>query len=123
MINTFSIQQVALHTGLTTHTLRYYERIELIGPIQRDETGHRYYTTDDIGWIELLVRLRTTGMSLEKMKQYADFQKQGDPTGAKRRQLLEEHETYMLARISELNSCLDAIRFKINIYRQLENKQ
>lgn len=62
----FTIQQVAALTHLSEHTLRYYERIGLLDPIYRASSGHRRYSTHDIGWIEFLIRLRTTGMPISK---------------------------------------------------------
>ncbi len=123
MTNTYSIKQAAEQTNLTAHTLRYYERIELIGPIGRDAYGRRFYTQSDIGWIQLLMRLKLTGMSLDTMKQYAELQKGSDPTGKLRRELLEQHERDTLARLSELNACLDVIRYKIQNYKYLEENQ
>ena len=122
MANTLSTQQAAEHSGLTAHTLRYYERIDLIGPITRDDAGRRLYTDDDLGWIELLRRLRATGMSLQKMKQYADLQKGSDPTGNLRRKILEEHEQLMLAKLAELNDSLKVVRYKINNYKKIKEE-
>ncbi len=120
MAKILSIQQAAEQTGLTAHTLRYYERIDLIGPITRDDAGRRLYSDDDLGWIELLMRLRATGMSIQQMKQYADLQKGSDPTGNQRREILEAHERLMLAKLAELEACLDVVRYKIDNYRQIK---
>ena len=65
MIGKFSIQQVAQKTGLSIHTLRYYEKVGLLAPIQRGKNGHRQYSIEDIIWLEFLVRLRETGMSIQ----------------------------------------------------------
>ena len=120
MAKTLSTQQAAEQTGLTAHTLRYYERIDLIGPVERDDAGRRLYTDDDLGWIELLMRLRATGMSIQQMKQYANLQKGGDPTGVQRQEILEEHEQLMLAKLAELNACLEVVRYKIDNYKQIK---
>ncbi len=66
MENLFSIQQIASMTGLSTHTLRYYEKIGLIKNVQRDQTGYRQYTDVDLAWIQFLIRLRVTGMPMLK---------------------------------------------------------
>lgn len=122
MSDTLSIQQAAQRTGLTAHTLRYYERIDLIGPITRDEAGRRLYSDDDLGWIELLMRLRATGMSIQQMKQYADLQKGDDPTGEQRRSILEEHEQLMLGKLAELETCLEVVRYKIDNYKKIKEE-
>lgn len=117
-----TIQQVAAETGLSEHTLRYYERIGLIGPVERAANGHRRYTADDLGWVDLLIRLRTTGMPIAKMKQYADFQRQGDETFARRLALLESHQRRVLERLEELQKNLSIINYKIDYYSKL-NKE
>ena len=73
-----TIQEAAAETGLSIHTLRYYERIGLIHPVDRATNGHRRYTPGDLGWIDLLKRLRATGMPIQRMQQYAALQRQGE---------------------------------------------
>lgn len=111
-----TIQQAATKTGLSVHTLRYYERIGLIPPIDRAPNGHRRYTEHDVGWIAFLNKLRSTGMPIAKMKQYADLQRQGDDTRAERRALLEEHRREVKKRIQELEDNLVVIEYKIEHY-------
>src|SRR5689334_15886809 len=76
----FSIQQVAEQTGLSVDTLRYYERIGLIEPVRRAENGHRRYGQHDIAWLQLLIRLRETGMPLAQMSRFAQLRRQGAAT-------------------------------------------
>ena len=64
-----TIQQVAHRMGLSIDTLRYYERIGLLEPVRRAQNGHRRYTQQDLAWIDLLIRLRNTGMP----QSYAHF--------------------------------------------------
>lgn len=89
--NNLTIQQVAAATGLTEHTLRYYERIGLIHPIDRAGSGHRRYRQNDVWWIEFLMKLRNTGMSIQQMQQYAILQRQGDSTLPERVEMLKVH--------------------------------
>lgn len=111
-----TIRQVARETGLSAHTLRYYERIGLIAPISRAPNGHRRYSGDDVGWITFLMRLRATGMPISRMKQYSDLQRQGDATLTERLALLEEHRREVKKRIEELNYNLAVIEHKIEYY-------
>ena len=87
-----TIQQVAAMTQLSVHTLRYYERIELLTPINRASNGHRRYSQQDLAWIEFLTRLRATGMPIRQMQQFADLRRQGNPTIPQRRELLDLHQ-------------------------------
>jgi DNA-binding transcriptional MerR regulator len=114
-----TIQQVAEATGLTTHTLRYYERIGLIHPINREENTHRCYTVDDIGWIEFLLKLRATGMSIKDMQRYAKLQRQGDETLPERVQMLKTLRDNVEAKIQELNENLSLVSYKIDYYSKV----
>lgn len=120
MENLFSIQQVASMTGLSTHTLRYYEKIGLIKNVQRAKTGYRQYTDVDLAWIQFLIRLRVTGMPMLKMKQFSDLRQKGDSTITARKELLEEHYKDVLGKIEELELNSQRIKEKIAHYKKLE---
>jgi DNA-binding transcriptional MerR regulator len=113
-----TIKQVAAATGLSVHTLRYYERIGLIHPIDRADNTHRRYSHDDIGWIEFLMKLRATGMSIQDMRVYAQLQRQGDSTLPERVEMLKALQRKVEARILELDQHLDLIRYKIDFYSE-----
>ncbi|MDF2055005.1 MerR family transcriptional regulator [Priestia megaterium] len=120
MENLFSIQQIASMTGLSTHTLRYYEKIGLIKNVQRDQTGYRQYTDADLAWIQFLIRLRVTGMPMLKMKQFSDLRQKGESTITARKELLEEHYNDVLGKIEELELNSHKIEEKIAHYKKLE---
>ena len=120
--NGMTIQQTAGETGLSAHTLRYYERIGLISPVDRAPNGHRRYTEHDVGWIGFLNKLRATGMPISKMKQYADLQRQSDDTLAERLALLEEHRREVKKRIQELERNLAVIEHKIGYYSEVQEE-
>ncbi|MBO9999420.1 MAG: MerR family transcriptional regulator [Cyanobacteria bacterium SID2] len=118
-----TIQQVAEATGLSVHTLRYYERCDLIASIQRLPNGHRRYSARDIRWIEFLNRMRLTGMSIRQMQQYAALMRQPpDETAQERRQLLEAHREVVVKQIQQLQENLAIIDWKIQHYAELEAK-
>jgi DNA-binding transcriptional MerR regulator len=114
-----TIQEVSQATGLSAHTLRYYERIGLIHPIEREENTRRLYTEDDIGWIDFLLKLRATGMSIKEMQTYAELQRQGDVTLPERVEMLKLLQAKVETRMSELNEHLKLICYKIEIYQQI----
>jgi DNA-binding transcriptional MerR regulator len=117
--NTLTIQQVAEATKLSGHTLRYYERIGLIHPIERAGNGHRRYSANDIGWIDFLTKLRATGMSIQQMQQYAELQRQGDATLVQRIEMLKAHRCNVETRMNELHEHLKLISYKIEFYSEL----
>ena len=112
-----SIADAALATGLTTHTLRYYERDGLmLDPVERASSGHRRYTEQDLGWIVMLTRLRGTGMPIREVRAYAELCRAGDGNEAERLALLHAHRERVLAQLAEVQENLGAIEFKIGLY-------
>lgn len=113
---TLTIGEVAEETGLTAHTLRYYEDEGLIPQVERNGAGHRRYRRDHVRWIGLLDRLRTSGMSIARMRQYVRLAVRGEETADERGALLERHAADIEARIAELGRCLEIVRAKIDLY-------
>ena len=115
-----SIQAISNLTGITAHTLRYYEKNGLIHAIARGSNGRRQYSANDLAWIRFLIRLRTTGMSIREMQQIANLRRQGSATTKERRVLLESHKNKLAAQIERLQEHYEVINEKIEIYRQWE---
>jgi DNA-binding transcriptional MerR regulator len=112
-----SIAEMAEATGLTTHTLRYYEREGLmLAAIDRASSSHRRYSTADIGWVTFLTKLRSTGMPIRDMKQYVELVRTGDSTTRARLELLVAHRERVLAQLDEVTASLAAIDRKITSY-------
>jgi DNA-binding transcriptional MerR regulator len=119
-----TIQQAAEMTGLSVHTLRYYERVGLIHTIERAENTHRRYSNDDVGWINFLNKLRATGMSIQEMQRYAELQRMGDETLAERVEMLKLLRARLEAHMSDLHLHLEAICYKIDYYEgELASRQ
>jgi DNA-binding transcriptional MerR regulator len=112
----FTISQVAATTGLTAHTLRYYERIGLVQPVARARSGHRRYGEDDLRWIEFLKKLQLTGMPIRKMLEYARLARRGVAAAPARRALLDQHRVEVEARLDELQAALAVIKRKLASY-------
>lgn len=119
--DTYTIQEAAMHTGLSEHTLRYYERVRLIAPVQRDGSSkHRRYTSEDLRALEFLKRLRATGMPIHVMQKYVALFLEGDRTLEERRAMLLAHKQRVLEQIADLQAHLAVIEFKIENYERLE---
>jgi len=112
----FSIREVAEKTGITTHTLRYYERIGLVQPITRARSGHRRYGEADVRWLELLKKLHQTGMPIKRMLEYARLARRGESTVMARRALLDDHRKDVENELERLRSTLALINKKIGLY-------
>lgn len=115
-----SIEEVARRTGLSAHTLRYYERIGLIAAVGRAPGGQRRYAASDMAWIEFLLRLRTTHMPIAQMLVFAQLRGVGDATVAARRQMLEVHLRDVEANIAAMQQAAAALQAKIAHYRDCE---
>lgn len=112
-----SIADASERTGLTPDTLRYYERDGLmLHPVGRSATGHRRYTETDLRWIQLITRLRATGMPIRDVRRYADLVRQGDGNEQERLDLLRAHRQEVLAQLAAVQEHLGAIDAKIGIY-------
>jgi DNA-binding transcriptional MerR regulator len=112
-----TIAQAAEATGLTTHTLRYYERDGLmLRDVDRSATGHRRYTEQDLTWINLLSCLRGTGMPISDIRRYAALVRAGAGNELDRLELLRAHRQRVLTRLAEVQEHLGAIDRKIGIY-------
>ena len=92
----------------------------MLDPVHRASSGHRRYSAGDIAWIEFLMRLRATGMSICQMQQFADLRRQGPATVGQRRALLEAHALDVQHRLQELHDHLVAIEEKMKLYQELE---
>ncbi|MFJ8080921.1 MerR family transcriptional regulator [Streptomyces sp. NPDC096205] len=112
----YTISEVAAFTGLTAHTLRWYERIGLMSHIDRSHTGQRRYTNRDLDWLDLVGKLRLTGMPVADMVRYAELVREGESTYDERRELLESTRRDVLARIAELHDTLAVLDRKISVY-------
>jgi DNA-binding transcriptional MerR regulator len=112
-----TVGQVAELTGLSAHTLRWYERVGLLR-VGRDASGYRQYTKVDLRRLTLLMRLRATGMPVSEMQRYAELLRSGDGTEQQRRELLEAHRDRVLAHIADLYRDLDVINSKIAGYQR-----
>jgi DNA-binding transcriptional MerR regulator len=110
-----SIAEVAERTGVTAHTLRYYERIGLLS-VPRDAAGHRVYTQDEINRVVFISRLRLTAMPIRDIQAYFRLVAEGPGNEDRRLALLEQHRDRVKAHITDLESALGVIEFKITTY-------
>ncbi len=116
-LTSLTIAEVAEQTGLTAHTLRYYERDGLLlGAVDRSSSGHRRYSTQDVKWISLITKLRSTGMPIREVRKYAALVRAGTGNEAERLALLQAHRELVEQQLAEVTSHLRAIDHKIGIY-------
>lgn len=112
-----NITSFSQQVGVSPHTLRYYEKIGLLNPVQRLPNGHRHFSQKDIEWIEFVQRLKETGMPLAQIQQYAKLRADGDTTLAARQKLLEDHAQALKATLQKQQQHLKKLDEKIRFYQ------
>jgi DNA-binding transcriptional MerR regulator len=115
---TLSIAEAAEASGLSAHTLRYYERAGLLEPVSRNGSGHRRYREPDLEQITFLARLRATGMPIRDLRRYAELMKIGDATNAERLALLEAHRDAVRTSLEATAQNLELVEWKIDYYNE-----
>jgi DNA-binding transcriptional MerR regulator len=109
-----TIQQLAAATGISKHTLRYYERVGLVPRVGRDpSSGHRRYREEHIGWLQFLRDLRSTGMPIRDVRAYVRLIERGDASWPRRRALLAAHRKRVAASIQMLKRHRDVLDKKL----------
>ncbi len=117
-METLTVKEASQFTGLSSHTLRYYERIGLIQQVSRNSGGHRRYEQTDLEHLKFLHCLRDSGMSIQGMQQYATLASQGRVTLGARLELLESHKREVQAHIRQLQDKLAIIDAKIKRFQE-----
>jgi DNA-binding transcriptional MerR regulator len=113
-----SIAEAARRTGVSVHTLRYYERAGLVVThVARTTGGIRRYQHEDLVWINVCTRLRATGMPIKAVRRYAELVSAGHGNEKERLALMEAHRADVLAKLDELQENLQLIDHKIDVYR------
>ncbi|WP_232662910.1 MerR family transcriptional regulator [Pseudonocardia sp. TRM90224] len=112
---TLTIADIAERTGVTAHTLRYYERIGLLD-VERDGAGHRVYGPAEYRRVVFLNRMRMTGMPIRELQRYVALVREGEQTMPERLALMLAHREAVRRQLAELTFALETIDFKITAY-------
>lgn len=114
----YTIQDVSKKTGLTAHTLRYYEKEGLLTGVERSQGGIRQYTDEDLERLGLIRCLKNTGMSIQEIARFVQLTHEGDHTLEERVELLREHRERVLERMAEMQQHLDKVTWKLNFFTE-----
>lgn len=122
--NQLSIGEVAERSGLSVHSLRFYEREGLLlsTRIARDEGGRRRYSEVDVEWLYICTRLRASGMPIAQIRRFAELVRMGSGNEHERLEILKEHQQRVVSQMEHLNDCLEVITLKTNIYENYLNR-
>ena len=110
------IAEVSERYGLSSDTLRYYERIGLLPTVTRTESGIRDYSELDIRRVEFIKCMRGAGLPIEVLIDYVGLVQQGDQTIETRKEVLKEQRKLLMMRMQEMQKTLDILEHKIEVY-------
>ncbi|MFZ6843979.1 MerR family transcriptional regulator [Undibacterium sp. RuTC16W] len=111
-----NVQEFASRTGISPHTVRYYEKIGLLPDIRRTASGHRDFSDSDILWMAFITRLKNTGMALADILAYATLRSQGATTLTARQQMLDVHAQRLASQIQTQQEHYTQLQEKIRWY-------
>ena len=114
----YSIREVSEKTGLSAHTLRYYEKEGLISGVERSQGGFRQYSDGDLERLGLICCLKNTGMSIQEIARFVQLTREGDHTLEERVNLLREHREKVLDRMAEMQKHLDKVTWKLDFFSE-----
>ena len=112
------IGEVSKKYDLSTDTLRFYEKVGLIPPVNRNQSGIRDYSEADLRRVEFIKCMRGAGLPIEALTQYMNLVMQGDKTIEARKEILIDQRDLLAARIQEMQKTLDLLNYKISIYEE-----
>lgn len=113
------ISEVSEHSGISTDTLRYYERIGLIPPVNRNRSGIRDYNEIDVKRVEFIKCMRSAGLPIETLIKYYGLVQQGDCTIEARKDILKKQREQLVAKMEEIQKTLDLVDYKIEVYENV----
>ncbi len=115
-----TLKEIREETGLSSDTIRFYEKEGIIIDVIRLENGHRRYRTQDLEWLKFVNCLKATGMPLKKIKLYRELMTEGDNTVCERGAILSNQREIILNEMEKLRESLSIIDYKIKYYRKVE---
>ena len=114
----YTIQEVSKRTGLSAHTLRYYEKEGLIRGVGRTQGGFRLYTDEDLEALGLICCLKNTGMPLREIARFVELTNEGNQTLHERVELLRLHRQNVMEQIEQMQKYLQKVTWKLNFFSE-----
>lgn len=112
----YKMKEVSQKTGISSYTIRYYEKEGILPPIERDSNGIRIFSEDNLFWLEMVICLKKTQMPMTEIKKIVQLSQMGDETIPERKRLLKEHRDYIDQQMKELEESRKKVDFKIAYY-------
>ncbi|MCF1584076.1 MerR family transcriptional regulator [Tetragenococcus koreensis] len=109
-------KDVAEMLDISISTIRYYEKIGIIPPIERNANGYRIYTNSTLNWIYLMKSLRNAGVSIESLLEFSRLSQVEGPERNKQKQVLEDQLNEIEEKITEMQRVRNLLSYKIETY-------
>ena len=113
----YTIKEVELKTGISSHTLRFWAKNDLFPFVQRDDNNVRYFSEQDLGWVAIVHCLRQSGLSVEQIKEYVDLCLLGDGTFEERLHIIQTQRDKTKKIIAQYQKALDKLESKVAFYQ------
>lgn len=114
----YTIGEVVEQTGLSAHTLRYYEKEGLLPFVTKNNSGHRVYAKSDLQWLSMIECLKDSGLQIKEIRQYIEWFRQGDSTLQQRLELFQNRHKALEAEMARLQTVMNKITFKEALYTE-----
>ena len=111
-----TVSEVSKRTGMSAHTLRYYDREGLLPFVERSASGMRVFKEKDFAWLQLIECLKASGVPLKEIRQYIDWYQEGNATLAQRRNMFHNRKQVVEEQVKALNKTLDMLTYKCWFY-------
>ncbi len=111
-----NVKEFSVRTGISAHTLRYYDRVGVLGQVKRRSNGHRYFNEKDLEWVAFVQRLKDTAMPLEQIQQYAQLREAGENTLQARQLLLSAHAEQLEQQLAVQQQHMSKLAQKLRWY-------
>jgi DNA-binding transcriptional MerR regulator len=118
-VDFLQVSEAAEQCGVSANALRYYERVGLLGPVERDAAGRRRYDERTIAAVVFVIRMRQTGMTIRTLREYLDLMRAGEHTVDRRREILLEHQARLLRQRTAIDACLGLMAEKLDVFAKL----
>ncbi len=112
----YSIGDVVKKTGLSAHTLRYYEKEGLLPFVAKNSSGLRVYSDEDLAWLTMIECLKSSGLQIKEIAQYIKWFQMGDKTLKERAEMFRKRKTIIEEQMAHLQIVLDKITYKTALY-------
>lgn len=111
-----NIDTVAKKFDVTNDTLRYWERVGILPPVKRNQSGYREYSKYDMNWIFCIKALRHAGMTIEALIEFVELYRDDHLNADVRKSLLIEQRQDLVDKVAAINQTLNYLNYKIDHY-------